>query len=144
MSKMRLLEILNAKGHDVFSTTPETTVQDVVNHLVEHNCGSLVVLEGEKLVGIVTERDVLRACAKDPTGFLSASVAECMTAELQTGTPQDKVDDVMGVMTRQRIRHLPVLDESALVGVISIGDLVKAQHDQLSVENHHLKSYIHG
>jgi CBS domain-containing protein len=123
---------------------PDSTVHEAAKLMAAKHISALLITKNDLLVGIVTERDVLRACAKDPAGFLSASVAECMTAELQTGTPQDKVDDVMGVMTRQRIRHLPVLDESALVGVISIGDLVKAQHDQLSVENHHLKSYIHG
>jgi CBS domain-containing protein len=140
---MLVREILNNKGHDVHTCSPEDTLADVVDLLVGHNCGSLVVCEGEEMVGIITERDILRACTT--RGALQAlRVADRMTRCPVTASPEDDVADAMGVMTERRIRHLPVVEQGRLVGIISIGDLVKAQYDELCRENHYLKSYILG
>lgn len=143
---MLLQDILNTKGSDVHTIRPDATLDDVVNELVRHNIGSLVVCEpssgGEpRMVGIITERDILRAC-KDHKVPLGVKVAEAMTTNLETATPADSVARVMGLMTERRIRHLPVLCEGRLCGIISIGDLVKAQHDQMAMENYYLKNYI--
>lgn len=140
---MKLHEILESKGSKVFSASPQESLGDVVNKLVENNCGALVVREGEKMVGIISERDVLRACA-DLDRPLEATVSDRMTTDLVTGTPDDEVESVMGLLTHHRIRHLPILKNGELVGVISIGDIVKAQYEDLSNENRILKQYIQG
>jgi CBS domain-containing protein len=135
-------EILSEKGQAVHSISPEATLSDVVDKLVARNCGSLVVLEGDCLKGIITERDILRTCAADHRPLSTIHVRECMTTELITGTPEDEVNTVMGMMTDNHVRHLPILENEKLVGIISIGDVVKAQFDKLSMENHYLKRYI--
>ena len=139
---MRLNEILNAKGSLVHTITPSATLADVVAKLVENNCGSLVVCEGDAMVGIITERDILRATAKRLGTLEQLTVKDFMTSSVITGLAEDTVEEIMGVMTTKRIRHLPILDSGRLAGMISIGDLVKAQHDQLCMENYYLKSYI--
>ena len=139
---MLLREILQVKGDKVYSIEPSATLADVVQRLVEFNCGSLVVCDGGKMVGIITERDILRACAALDEPLESIPVEARMTADVVTGAPDNTVNDTMGVMTEKRIRHLPVMDQGQLVGMVSIGDIVKAQHAELSVENHYLKNYI--
>ncbi|MDZ7842832.1 MAG: CBS domain-containing protein [Gammaproteobacteria bacterium] len=140
---MKLREILHHKGSDVLSASPSDTLGDAVLSLVKNNCGALMVMEDDRAVGIITERDVLRACAELPQP-LAASVRDHMTTELITATPDDHVEHVMGLMTNHRIRHLPIMEAGKLVGIISIGDVVKSQHDELSNENRYLKQYIQG
>lgn len=140
---MKLHEILERKGSEVFSTSPQETLGEVVSKLVQNNCGALIVLEGTRMVGIISERDVLRACA-ELAQPLEAVVGDRMTRDLVTATPNDDVEGVMGLLTHHRIRHLPILHDGDLVGVISIGDVVKAQYDDLSNENRLLKQYIQG
>lgn len=140
---MRLREILINKGSNVHTIEPSSTLTNVVDKLVEHNCGSLVVVEGGQMIGIITERDILRACASKSQTLEEIRIADVMTVDVISGSPDDSVNDTMGLMTDNRIRHLPVLDEDGqLAGLISIGDVVKVQHDSLSMENHYLKSYI--
>jgi len=142
---MTLCEILRAKGTEVFVTLPGVTLRNVTEVLVEHNCGSLVVVEydgSRKMIGIITERDLMRACAKG-LSLDETVVEEVMTRDIITGHGSDSIADTMGLMTENRMRHLPIVENEELVGVISIGDVVKAQHSQLSAENHYLKRYIH-
>ena len=146
---MTLQEILRAKGNAVHTISPDATLEEVVQKLVKHNCGSLVVCldaecENRRLIGIITERDILRACASERGRFGELTVSVVMTREVITGSPSDSVEDTMGLMTTKRVRHLPIVEQQKLEGIISIGDVVKAQHDQLTMENHYLKSYIHG
>ncbi len=141
---MNVQLILQSKGQQVHSISSGATLADVVQLLMGHNCGSLLVIDDDQVVGIVTERDILRACASDPRPLGAIRVHEKMTRELVVGSPQDPLSDVMGLLTSRRIRHLPILEGSRLVGLISIGDVVKAQHDRLSLENHLLKEYIQG
>jgi CBS domain-containing protein len=96
------------------------------------------------MVGIITERDILRACAAGKAPLERQHVQDVMSSNPVVGRPNDSVEDTMGVMTDRRIRHLPVLDGGMLAGLVSIGDLVKAQHDAMTMENHYLKSYLHG
>ncbi len=140
---MKLRSILRGKEQVVHSISPTDTLGSAVDKLVSNNCGALIVLENGRMAGIISERDVLRACAelKAP---LDATVADRMTTELVTATPDDDVEHVMGLMTNHRIRHLPILDGEDLAGVISIGDIVKSQYDELSRENQLLKKYIQG
>jgi CBS domain-containing protein len=145
---MSLQEILQHKGSRVFSISPHATLAEVVQKLVKNNCGSLVVCEEmdcTHMLGIITERDILKACAANKVPLENYHVVDVMTSDLATCSPNDSVADAMGVMTDRRIRHLPVIDDDGkLDGIVSIGDLVKHQHDQLTMENHYLKSYIHG
>ncbi len=144
---MKLHDILSVKGGRVFTVRPEVTLQEAVRTMVEHRVGSLLIVRGEdddnvELSGIITERDVLYACVRDGRPLTEVPVAEAMTTTLITATPEDDVEEVMGLMTTRRIRHLPVLVEGRLAGIISIGDVVKAQHDRLAMENHFMKDYI--
>jgi CBS domain-containing protein len=141
---MTLDEILRTKGTEVFTITADATLDDVVQALVARNCGSLVVCsdDGTDMVGIITERDILRACAAHRGELHVIRVAQVMSGRLVTAALHDEVELVMGVMTRERIRHLPVVEQGRLVGLVSIGDIVKAQHDRLTMENHYLKEYI--
>ncbi len=143
---MRLQEILRVKGNAVHVISPDATMDDVAQQMIAHNCGSLVVCKGGDrdgaMEGIITERDILKVCAARRGPLDRVRVAEVMTRHPMTGTPYDTIDDTMGLMTEKRVRHLPILDDDRLVGIISIGDIVKAQHDQTALENHYLKSYI--
>jgi CBS domain-containing protein len=144
---MKLAEILAHKGHKVHSIRPTASLDEVVQVLVRHNIGSLMVCPEEdckRVLGIVTERDILRACAAHRGSLEVIEVSDVMTVDIVTGSPSDSVEDTMGLMTEHRIRHLPVLDSDELVGLVSIGDIVKAQHDALTMENHYLKSYLQG
>jgi CBS domain-containing protein len=140
---MTLNDILQVKGRSVHTIVAHASLADVVDKLVEHNVGSLVVCDGEGcMTGIITERDILRACAGQQGQLKEMPVMKHMTVEVITGAPQDDVETVMGLMTEHRIRHLPVLEQNRLVGIISIGDIVKSQYEHLSRENHYLMSYI--
>ena len=141
-SPVKTHQILHNKGKNVYSISRDATLAEVVSKLVEKNCGSLVVMDGDRLAGIITERDILRACASEERPLSEIRVHEKMTVEIVTATPDEDVNAVMGTLTKNRIRHLPIVDAECLVGIISIGDVVKAQFDLLSMENHYLKSYI--
>jgi CBS domain-containing protein len=143
---MKLADILAHKGYKVHSIRPTATLAEVVQMLVRHNIGALMVCDNEDcrhMRGIVTERDILRACAAHRR-LEATIVADVMSKDVVNGSPCDSVEETMGVLTENRIRHLPVLENGELVGIVSIGDIVKAQYDALSMENHYLKSYLHG
>lgn len=139
---MLLKEILAKKGCDVLTIAPEASLTDVVNKMVDNRCGSLVVCDGETMVGIISERDILRALAESSASLSDTQVSSRMTTEVVTGAPDNNINDIMGLMTRNRIRHLPIMSEGKLAGMISIGDVVKAQHDRLTMENEMLMNYI--
>jgi CBS domain-containing protein len=141
---MQLRDILLHKGRRVFSCSPSDPLSQAVGTLVEHNIGSLVVLDDERMVGILTERDILRASAAGGGSVAMQTVEQRMTRDPVIGSLDDDIAHVMGLMTDHRIRHLPVVDGEELVGIISIGDIVKAQHAELCQENHYLKAYIQG
>lgn len=141
---MRVYEILQSKGHTVHQILPSASLADAVERLVHFNCGSLLVSEAELIVGIITERDILKAIESQRQTLSNLSVCNFMTRNLVTGHPSDDVGEIMGKMTTHRVRHLPIIDSGRLVGMISIGDVVKAQFDLLAVENHYLKVYIQG
>ena len=141
---MKLEEILRNKGHDVVTITETRSVLTAAQTLVDHNIGALLVTEGEHLTGILTERDILRATARSPGELDSIQVGAVMTRELITAKPEDRLTEMMDVMTQNKIRHLPVLEGDGLVGIISIGDLVNASLVVAEEENSHLRSYIQG
>ncbi len=142
-----LHEILQNKGPVVHTIEPSATLLSVAEKLYENHCGSLLVCERRangtsQVVGIITERDLLRAAATNQGDIAALRVEHFMSTALQVGSPHDTIDDVMQVMTSQRIRHLPVMDGDQLVGLISIGDIVKAHQHEVVVENYYLKAYI--
>ncbi len=144
---MNLQEILSVKGSAVHTIPPEATLQEVVGTLVERGIGSLVVCRGgatsdRELLGIITERDILHASVAGSRPLTEVTVLEAMSKGLITAAPEDDVGLVMGLMTTRRIRHMPVLRDGQLAGMISIGDVVKAQHDRLAMENRFMKDYI--
>ena len=146
---MTLQEILSVKGNVVYTVTPEATLGEAVRTLTEHNIGALLVcqqdpIEGEQLAGIITERDLLHCLAAGKCDLGATRVAEVMTATLITASLADTVETIMGVMTDRRIRHVPVIAGGRLVGMVSIGDLIKAQHDNMAVENRFMRDYIQG
>ena len=136
-------DILEEKGRDVLSIEGDATVFDAIKRMVEANVGSLLVLEAGKLAGIVTERDYLRRVALEGRTEKETEVREIMTAPLVYVTPETSLDECMGVMTERRIRHLPVLDDDRdVVGVVSIGDVVKYRSRQQDVQIRLLTDYI--
>ena len=141
---MHLREILEHKGRKIYSCTPDESLTEVVHRLVEQNVGSLVVLEQGRMVGIITERDILRACHDGSATLQRELVVDRMTPKPVTLSPDHELSEAMDLMTERRIRHLPVTKEHELFGIVSIGDLVKAQQEELARENHYLKSYIQG
>lgn len=146
---MILQDILREKGSEVFSIDRKSTLRDVVEELLKHNCGSLVVCRSnpqspDPLEGIITERDVLRNCRRVNGSLDQVLVQDAMTKNVITGKPGDSVSDAMGIMTTHRVRHLPVVENGALLGMISIGDVVKSQHRAMVLENQYLKTYLQG
>ncbi len=137
--------ILEKKGHHIISVQPSVSILDAIRTLAGQGVGALLVMEESgKLVGIFTERDVLRQVAKNPETLTTTQVSEIMTRELIVGVPDDELDYVSNVMTENRFRHLPVLENGTVVGLISIGDVVKTLKRAKDYENHLLKDYISG
>lgn len=141
---MRIRDILRTKGHDVITVGPDQPVLAAVRVLSEHRIGAVVVRRGDDILGILSERDILNLAASDPANLETSSVADVMTTAVITGTTDQEVNDVMNVMTTNRIRHLPILVDGRLDGMISIGDVVNALRRTVEAENSHLKDYIHG
>lgn len=146
---MTLYEILKRKGSEVFTIRPDATLEEAAHELVRRNVGCLVVcvreLEvGERLVGVLSERDILRFTVAGRGVLGDHLVSEAMTSTVVTGAPRDSVKATMGLMTMNRIRHLPVLVDGRLIGLVSIGDVVKSQHDHLAMENQFMKDYLSG
>jgi CBS domain-containing protein len=141
---MRIAEILEAKPTGaVVTITPGAGVRDLIALLAEHNIGALVVSgDGESLDGIVSERDVVRHLHSDGT-VVNNTVAAIMTSAVETCGPDDDLDEVMATMTARRFRHIPVVSDGALVGIVSIGDVVKHKIGQLQFERDQLDSYVH-
>ena len=139
---MLVSQILKRKGDTVFTTEPSETISTVANLLNTRGVGALVVLDSGEVAGIVSERDVVRAVAERGAEALSAPVSSCMTADVLFAEPGETVDSLMSRMTDRRIRHLPVCQRGRLVGLVSIGDLVKSKISEVEAEAEGLKSYI--
>ena len=141
---MRISDVLSSKsGGQVVTISPDATVRDLLGLLAEHNIGAVVVsADGEAVDGIVSERDVVRRLHADDA-VLDGAVSSIMTIDVRTCEPDTPVDDLRVVMTERRIRHVPVVSEGRLTGIISIGDVVKSSIDQLQFERDQLDSYVH-
>lgn len=139
---MRIADVLRGKGNAVTTVASDAAVTEVLRFIAEGNLGALPVVDGDRLVGIVSERDVVRRLHQQGGSLLNARVADVMTSDVVTCSPEDGVGDLARVMTERRVRHLPVIVDGALAGIVSIGDLVKARIDMLEQERQQLESYI--
>jgi len=137
-------DILNAKGTDIWSVNPSDTVLDSLKMMADKSVGSLLVMEGEKLVGIVTERDYARKVILEGKSSKDTTVSDVMTRKVLCVSPERTVDECMALMTDKRARHLPVIDHKQVVGVVSIGDLVKALIHEQQILIDQLQHYISG
>jgi CBS domain-containing protein len=140
---MRIAEILRRKGSEVATVPPETTVRSLLDTLAEHNIGAVVVSpDGDRIAGIVSERDVVRSLHARGADLLDTPVSAIMTVDVRTCAPGDAVDGLRRTMTEHRVRHLPVVHEGRLIGIVSIGDVVKTRMEELEAEQQQLQSYI--
>lgn len=137
-------DILKAKGYAIWSVAPHDTVLDALRVMAERNVGAVLVMEGEKLVGMLSERDYARKVVLMGRSSRESAVADVMTTQVVCVAPQRTIDECMGVMTDRRLRHLPVVDHKRVVGVVSIGDLVKATIAEQEFTIAQLQSYIAG
>lgn len=144
MRNTLVTEILGRKGSAVFTIRPDSTIHDAVMMLVDKGVGSLVVTDGNDVVGIITERDILNENARRFKHIDETRVREVMTGEVVFGRPDQSVDEVMRLMSERRIRHLPILQQGKLIGMVSIGDLVVTQLGVVTDENEHLHNFITG
>jgi CBS domain-containing protein len=141
---MRISDVLSSKPQaEVVTIPPDATVRDLLGLLAQHNVGAVVVSgDGHAVDGIVSERDVVRRLHEDES-VLDGAVSAIMTSDVATTEPKTTVDALRVVMTERRIRHVPVVTDGRLVGIISIGDVVKSSIDQLQFERDQLDSYVH-
>jgi CBS domain-containing protein len=140
---MTLRDILKVKGSQMYTVGPDQSVHDAVMVLMQYRVGALLVQDAQgKPLGIISERDVLRECLDRSGELPSIPVREAMTKDLIIGLPDDEIRYTMGIMTKNRIRHLPVMDGGRVVGMVSIGDVVKTTLDETEYENHYLREYI--
>ena len=141
---MRISDVIGSKtSQDVITIAPDATVRELLSLMAEHNVGALIVsTDGASVDGIVSERDVVRRLV-DSDDVLDGAVSAIMTAEVQTADPGSSLDELRVVMTERRIRHVPVVTDGRLTGIISIGDVVKAAMQQLEFERDQLDHYVH-
>ena len=140
---MDVASILRAKGSAVATAPPEATITDIAAKLKQEKIGALVVSDdGVKVLGIISERDIVRGLADHGLDLLEKRADDLMTSEVLTCTPNDTTGDLMAVMTKQRIRHIPVTEDGKLCGIISIGDVVKDRLDEIEREANALRDYV--
>jgi len=142
---MTVAAILKHKGHDIVFARPTDTIAEVAKLLAARRIGAVVVRDvADHLLGILSERDIVSALAANGEGVLKMTAAQLMTRELSTATPQTTVAEAMAMMTTGRFRHLPVIDHGAMVGLVSIGDVVKARIMQQESEVENMRAYVAG
>ena len=141
---MKIRDILKAKGSDFESIAPDETLKTAIDKLMEKKVGSLLVMKNDDLVGIITDRDVFWKMTREGDKALAGKVENYMTSKLIIGLPDDDISTAMAYMTNNRFRHLPIMENKKVVGIVSIGDIVKVQVHNLQVENRFLTDYITG
>ncbi|HEV2344386.1 MAG TPA: CBS domain-containing protein [Actinocrinis sp.] len=142
---MRVSDVLAHKGHDVVTIRPDATCRDLLALLARHNIGAVVVSsDGLTVAGIVSERDVVRRLNDLGAAVLDSPVSRIATSQVRTCGPEDPLDELRETMTLRRFRHIPVVSQGRLIGIVSIGDVVKSTIDQLQDERQHLIDYLQG
>ncbi|MBX7453556.1 CBS domain-containing protein [Mycolicibacterium sp. 3033] len=139
---MRISDVLRNKGATVATITPETSVAGLLTELSVHNIGAMVVVSPDGVLGIVSERDIVRKLHEVGGDLLRRPVSEIMTTLVATCGPDDTVDSLSALMTRNRVRHVPVVVDGRLTGIVSIGDVVKTRMEELEREQQQLQAYI--
>ncbi|MBI2717417.1 MAG: CBS domain-containing protein [Rhizobiales bacterium] len=140
---MAVAQILKQKGRTVVTVRPNQTLNEVAGILAQHRIGAVVVIDASGgIAGIVSERDVVKAIAAHGANALALAAREVMMVEVRTCSPRDTEAELMGWMTEHRIRHLPVIEDGKLAGMVSIGDVVKYRIETIEQESEQLKSYI--
>jgi CBS domain-containing protein len=139
---MVIADLLRHKGSSVVTVGPDESVAQLARLLAEHRIGGVVVVDDAGIAGIVSERDVVRALDREGADVLTRSVAEIMTTEVISSAPTDSLDEVAATMTDNRIRHMPVVHEGRLAGIVTIGDVVAARLRTLESERRQLEDYI--
>lgn len=139
---MRVSQIIKGKGGGAVTAPPTASILEVVHLLADRRIGAIIVMDGEKIAGIISERDIVRFVRE--SGDSATSVSHIMTSGVTTCSPEDDIADLASVMTTRKIRHLPVVDEGKLIGIVSIGDIVKGRLDELQAERDQLEDYIRG
>jgi CBS domain-containing protein len=139
---MLISDLLRHKNPVVITIAPTQPVAELLHLLAGHHIGAVVVNEGDSIVGIISERDIVRRLARDGAAALTAAVADLMTTSVISCAPSDPVDAVATIMTERRIRHMPVLADGRLAGIVTIGDVVAARLRSLEVERRQLEEYI--
>lgn len=139
---MRISDVLRGKGETVATVTPETSVAGLLTELSARNIGAMVVVSPDGLLGIVSERDVVRMLHELGAELLGRPVSEIMTTVVATCSPEDSVDSLSVLMTTNRVRHVPVVVDGRLAGIVSIGDVVKTRMEELEREQQQLQAYI--
>ena len=137
-------QILDQKGHRIISVAPTATVRDVIGLMAEHNIAAVLIMKGNELVGIITERDYTRKVILLGRNSADTPVSDIMTSPVLCVSPGDTAQRCMSLMTEKKIRHLPVLDNGEIIGMVSIGDLVKAVIEDQQQEIQQLQQYISG
>ena len=141
---MKVKELLSIKGLECFSINSTDTLQAAAKQMAECNIGALLVMDRGSLVGIVTERDIVKNAANEQKGLKDLAIKDAMSANLLVVKPGDDLDYVMAIMIQNNIRHLPVVEESGLLGLLSMRDVVRVLVKNLKAENHYLKDFIGG
>lgn len=139
---MRISDVLRTKGAAVATITPETSVAALLTELSVHNIGAMVVVSPDGLAGIVSERDIVRSLHEIGAELLRRPVSDIMTTLVATCSPDDSVDSLSALMTTNRVRHVPVVVDGRLIGIVSIGDVVKTRMEELEREQQQLQAYI--
>jgi CBS domain-containing protein len=142
LAMITVRQLLRVKGHDVWSIAPDASVYDALNLMADKKVGALLVLKGEKLVGIISERDYARKVILRGKSSMETPVREIMTGEVVSVGPEQTIQECMALMTEQRFRHLPVFEEDRLIGIISIGDVVKVIISEQEFMIEQLEKYI--
>lgn len=142
---MKLKEILKVKGTKVWTIKENQPIRDALEILIHQKIGALVVFdESGGIVGIISERDIVRGCFERGEKLRDIPVKELMTQQVIIGSPEDETSYIMGVMTQNRVRHIPIVVEGKLQGIVSIGDVVKSEIEDSRYEIHYLKEYLYG
>ena len=139
---MTVATIINEKGREVVTTGPGRTLAEVAAMLSEKRIGAVLVMQGENLLGILSERDIVRGLARHGADALHKLASDCMTSRVVTCRPEDTINDVMQKMTTGRFRHLPVMQNGKLAGIVSIGDIVKRRIEEVEREAEQIREYI--
>jgi CBS domain-containing protein len=141
---MLVKDFLQGNPHQLITARESTSVHEAMALLINNKISCLpVVNDDAELIGIISEKDIFRAAHKSPSDFTKAKVADLMTSDLIVGLAEDECDYIAGVMTQNRIRHVPIVKEKRLIGLVSVGDIVKSQLTSIKIENRYLKQYIH-